>query len=484
MPEQSTPTPRARVSADPRIVIVDGYGISLAVSRGHLVIKDGIGRYRQERRFSRLDAKSRDGIARLIIMAETGFISLEVIKWCKSLGIAISQVSFDGSIGVVSPGARSSDARIVKQQVLAGEGMPNENRGLTLTRALLTEKLTGQRNIARDMFHADTPVIDAQIESLAKAGSLRLMLATEGNTAIPYWRLWKDRVFVPWELDALRYIPGHWARFGSRSGTKTIANGYSSTSNRDATNFINACLNYGYKIAETEALYACHILGLHPGLGVGHGIHDGKPGMALDIVEPLRPIVDRTVLSYLDYGNGIPFDDTGNPAYIGQDNAMELADGTCRLLAPMTSRLATAVSMAVAAEAVRYAELAIKILAPNVRKGSIPRDTRTGLRIAPGGKLAADITVTDLIPDAVWNAVYPFIPVRHASGITVDERSVLAGIVAHEIYGVSWPGVEVLAVDCRTCQSRLTLWEKTGVWTKIRGVVTRPGVSGFTASAL
>jgi CRISP-associated protein Cas1 len=478
MPEQSTPM-RARVTNDPRVVVIDSYDFNLCVCRGHVVVRSG----KNERVISRMDAaKTRDGVARIIILSRVGTVSAEVMRWASALDIAISQVARDGSILFTSPGAESSDGRIIRQQVLAGEGMPNAHYGLALTRALLAEKLRGQRDIACELFRADTSIIDTQIEALKKAESLRTMLAIEGNTANPYWRLWKECVFVPWELDAMRYIPGHWARFGSRAGIQTIANGYSSTSNRNATDFVNACLNYAYGIAKTEALYACHIRGLHPSIGIAHGTHDGMPGMALDLVEPLRPIVDRIVLTYLDCGHGIPFDDTGKPAYIDKKYAYEENDGTCRLSVPMTTRLASVVPMAVASKAVEYAELAIRTIAPNVRKGRLPRDTRTELRPVTAGKLTTGITVADLIPDTMWNAVYPHMPVRHVSGKAVDERTVLAGIAANNLYGVSWPDVEVLGIDSRTCRSRLATWKDLGCWEKIRAEICKPGFSQYVNS--
>lgn len=472
---QATPV-RARVSPDHRVVVIDqDYDFNLCVRRGHVVVKSG----GHERVISRMDAaKVRDGVARIIILSHVGTVSVEVMRWAQALDIPVTQISRDGSIGFCSPGSLSSDGRIIRHQVLAGEGMPYEHRGQVLTRELLLAKMRGQHDIVTGMFGIEDLGYERWLENIRSADTTRGMLAAEGNTAAAYWRLWKDRVFVPWELDALRYIPAHWSRFNGRATVATVANGYSNTSNRCATDFLNACLNYGYKVAETEAMYACHILGLHPGIGVQHGTHDGKPGMALDILEPLRPIVDRTVLSYLDYGRGIPFDDTGKPAYISKDCAYELTDGTCRLFPPMTTRLATAVSMAVAPDAMRFAELAVRTLAPGVNTGmKAPRDARLRKRPGVPGVLAPGITTPDLVPDAIWDAVAPYIPLRHASGITVDERTVLAGIVAHDLYGASWPSVEVLGIDARTCQSRLAFWEKSGVWPKIRGEITRPGIS-------
>ena len=217
---------------------------------------------------------------------------------------------------------------------------------------------------------------------------------------------------------------------------------------------------------------------LHPGIGIAHGTHDGAPGMALDLLEPLRPIVDRTVLSYLDHGNGMPFDDTGKPAYMHRECAYEFTDGTCHLSAPMTTQLATVVSMAVAPDAMRYAELAVKTLAPGINTSlKASRDARLSKRPTHSGVLAPDITTTDLIPDAVWDAVSRYVPIRQTSGVPVDERTVLAGVVAVQVYGASWSSVRALGIHEVTCKSRLALWEETGVSAKIRSEITRPGIS-------
>jgi CRISPR-associated protein Cas1 len=465
---------RARVSPDPRVVVIDSYDFSLCVRRGHVVAKSG----KQERVISRLDAaKTRDGVARIIILSHVGTVSMEVMRWADALDIPIFQVSRDGSIGFCSPGSLSADGRIIRQQVLAGEGMPNEDRGLGLARELLTAKMRGQHEVITGMFRAQDSGFQRWMEEISDATTLRGMLAAEGHAANAYWRPWKERVFVPWEIDAMRYLPAHWARFNGRANVATIANGYRA-SNRNATDFANACLNYGYRIAETETMYACHVLGLHPGIGPTHGVSAGKSGMALDLLEPLRPIVDRVILSYLDYGNGIPLDDTGKPAYITRRSAYELEDGTCRLFPPMTTRLATAVSMAVAPHAMRYAELAVRTLAPgNTTAMNAPKDARLRERPVTSGKLMPGISVPDLIPDSVWDAVSPFVPVRHARGPSVDERTILAGIVAVMVYGAAWPAVRALGTAEATCKARLALWEETGAWAKIRAEVTRPGVS-------
>ncbi len=62
----------ARDPATRAVLVVDGYGVSLTVRRGHLVIEDGIGAHRRSRRYSRAERSLR----RVIVLAHTGHISL------------------------------------------------------------------------------------------------------------------------------------------------------------------------------------------------------------------------------------------------------------------------------------------------------------------------------------------------------------------------------------------------------------------------
>jgi CRISPR-associated endonuclease Cas1 len=479
MRDQATPM-RARVTSDPHVVVVDGYACTLCVKRGCVVVKTG----KTERVISRLDAaKTRDGVARIIILSRVGSISLEVIRWATALDVGIFQISRDGSMGFCTPGLVTADARMYKQQVLAAPDMPNRATGLEVVRELLTAKIAGQLEVLR-MMGQDSARIAECITMMAGCRDVRSMLAVEGNAAIAYWKAWERSVFVPWEPAAMKVIPVHWSKFNGRAGVITRGNGYGDSSNRNATDFVNACLNYAYKICETEAMYACYATGLHPALGLSHGtVHEETPAMALDLIEPLRPIADQVVLSYLDHGNGIPFDDTGKPAYLDKRCAYELKNGVCHLSAPMTSQLAAAVSMTVAPHAMQWAENTAKNLAATAHISIVaPFDPR--LKNRDGRKdLDAASTPRDLIPDHVWERVRTLIPeVPPGVGRRSDPRAILAGIIAHEIYGISWPKVATgFHLDWRTCRRRLGDWQETGAWESIKAEVTRPGVSRIDA---
>ena len=59
----------------------------------------------------------------------------------------------------------------------------------------------------------------------------------------------------------------------------------------------NAMLSYGYSLLTKDCTLATAACGLDPHLGMFHTPHHGRPALALDLMEPFRPlIVDSAVL--------------------------------------------------------------------------------------------------------------------------------------------------------------------------------------------
>ena len=64
--------------------------------------------------------------------------------------------------------------------------------------------------------------------------------------------------------------------------------------------FFNSLLNYGYAIVRAATARALVSAGLQPALGVFHHRRDNPFCLADDVMEPLRPLVDRTVHGLLE----------------------------------------------------------------------------------------------------------------------------------------------------------------------------------------
>src|SRR5258708_882718 len=59
------------------VLTLFGYGISVHVERGHLIVKDGIANERRTWRFPRVG----HGLRRLVVIGSDGYISLAALRW-------------------------------------------------------------------------------------------------------------------------------------------------------------------------------------------------------------------------------------------------------------------------------------------------------------------------------------------------------------------------------------------------------------------
>ena len=142
-------------------------------------------------------------------------------------------------------------------------------------------------------------------------------------------------------------------------------------------------------------------------------------------------------------------------------------------------KLASAVSMAVAPQAMRWAEHIARCITRIERISVVaPFDVRLRER-EQFPEFHPDTNPEVLIPGYMWERVSPLLPMPpKKKGRPLDIRHVLAAIVAHEIYGATWPAAAAnCEIDFRTARRYLAKWENAGAWEKIRAVVTETGVT-------
>jgi hypothetical protein len=63
------------------ILTLTGYGLRVAVERGHLVVEDGVADERRQGRFSRVSQ-----LKRLLVLGHAGTNSLEALRWLRDVG--------------------------------------------------------------------------------------------------------------------------------------------------------------------------------------------------------------------------------------------------------------------------------------------------------------------------------------------------------------------------------------------------------------
>jgi CRISPR-associated endonuclease Cas1 len=295
------------------VVTLFGYGITIRVERGHLLLDDGIGADRRRSRFPRVG----HGLKRLVVIGSDGMVSLAALRWLADQHAAFVMLERDGSVLATTGPVRPSDARLRRAQALAGQS----GTALHVARELIDRKIAGQERVARykllatqtadtisryraELTHVDSPEAIRQVESLA-AGA--------------YWSAWRALPITFPRKDEPR-VPEHWRRFGTRVSPLT-------GSPRLAVNPPNAILNYLYAVLESESRLAAAALGLDPGIGVLHVDTPTRDSLACDLMEAVRPQVDGFLVDWI----------TREP--LKREWFFEQRDGNCRLMAALAVKL-------------------------------------------------------------------------------------------------------------------------------------------------
>lgn len=301
------------------VITLFGYGTTVRVDRGHLVLEDGIGNDRRQARFPRVG----HGLRRLVVIGSDGMVSLAALRWLADQDASFVMLERDGSVLATTGPVRSSDAKLRRAQSLSCLN----GTALRIARELIRQKLAGQERVARhkllDSSTADT--IARFMAELPQADSTSTIRLIESQAARAYWSAWST-LPINFPKNDLSRVPEHWRSFDARVSPLT-------GSPRLAANPANAILNYLYCVLESEARLAAAALGLDPGLGVLHVDTPARESLACDLMEPIRPQVDAHLLDWI----------TRQP--LRREWFFEQRDGNCRLMGPFAVRLSETASI-------------------------------------------------------------------------------------------------------------------------------------------
>ncbi|HMD41721.1 MAG TPA: hypothetical protein VKH45_01495 [Candidatus Acidoferrum sp.] len=90
------------------VVTLFGYGTSVNVERGHLILEDGIGPHRRNARFARVG----HGLKRLVVIGSDGMVSFAALRWLADQKCAFVMLDRTGSMLATSGPVAPSDARL------------------------------------------------------------------------------------------------------------------------------------------------------------------------------------------------------------------------------------------------------------------------------------------------------------------------------------------------------------------------------------
>lgn len=283
-----------------------GYGLSIKVDKGRLVITDGTTHFPQERREYLFYKGSLDIPPRIIVLDGFGTITLDALDWMAEQNIALIRVKWNGQFfSLISNGGQAADPERFTWQLRARE---DEREKLAFYLPLMKDKLANTLETLSG-YLPDSTARDRALEKIRLYAhrlqndphdKLKTLLGIEAQSASLYFAAWRE-LQVNWTTSKRYPIPDEWRSFYSRKSHAITTKG---GGNVFATHPINAMLNYVYAVLLGRMQLKAIADGYDPMLGVIHtrkrsSYGPPRPGFAIDIMEPMRPVVDRVVLKLI-----------------------------------------------------------------------------------------------------------------------------------------------------------------------------------------
>lgn len=194
---------------------------------------------------------------------------------------------------------------------------------LRLARGLVVAKIQNSRTLLRRNWkdgEAPEAMLDSfrfDIDQARRAKNLPELLGFEGNAAARYFGSFRN---------VLRSGDG---------GRDELPFDFSKRNRRPPTDPVNAMLSFSYSLLARTWTVALSAVGFDPYRGFYHQPRYGRPALALDMMEPFRPLIaDSTVIQVINNGEIKPSDFVSAAGSVALD-----ADGRRRFIGAFERRL-------------------------------------------------------------------------------------------------------------------------------------------------
>lgn len=149
---------------------------------------------------------------------------------------------------------------------------------------IIAAKIYNQRRVLqrmatnRDVRSGDElAYLDALLSRVSRAASIEELRGLEGAASARYFQCWAGFLPAAFPFERRTTRPPH--------------------------NPVNACISFGATLLYHEAVAFIHAHGLDPALGIIHATEDGRWSLALDLIEPFRPVlVEALALDLFSHG--------------------------------------------------------------------------------------------------------------------------------------------------------------------------------------
>ncbi len=212
--------------------------------------------------------------------------SPQLMAACADRGVTLSFCDPHGRLLATSHRYAPGNVLLRRAQYRAAD---DPNASLTVARSCIAAKIANSRLILQRAQRDHAPAGSPRAESLAQAAA-HLAHRIEATLAAP-------------DLDALRGIEGdaadsYFQQFNHLLTHPEPSFRFTQRSRRPPLDPPNTLLSFLYSLLAHDVRSACEAVGLDAAVGFLHRDRPGRPGLALDLMEELRPVLaDRLVLT-------------------------------------------------------------------------------------------------------------------------------------------------------------------------------------------
>lgn len=217
-----------------------------------------------------------NGLRRIIIHGDTD-VSSTLLRTCYQEGIAIVLGSGRGQGEYVHVFPEIPRGLKLRHAQHCCHADPEQR--LKLARLLVEAKIK-QQATCLEQHGYDPEIIRCYLKSACKAQSINELMGVEGATAARYFMMWGKLWSEVWQFKGRNRRPP-----------------------RDP---VNAMMSLGYTLAINRVGQMAGLRGMDLGMGFLHSPVSGRPSLALDLLEPMRPWVDQWIWLMTENGTITP----------------------------------------------------------------------------------------------------------------------------------------------------------------------------------
>ncbi len=211
-------------------------------------------------------------------------ISTQAVQSLCDAGVPVTYFSMGGYFYGITTGLNTKNVALRRSQFRLAD---SEWFPLSLARALVAGKIRNQRTmLQRNHVEPKKPSLigmKALAERAEQAENLESLLGIEGSAARLYFEEFAGMI-----------KPGD----EPESPTNGFSFDFEGRNRRPPRDPVNALLSLAYSMLAKDLTIACYAVGFDPYMGFYHQLRHGRPALALDLMEPFRPLIaDSAVLS-------------------------------------------------------------------------------------------------------------------------------------------------------------------------------------------